>query len=72
MEKTGENIRTIVVPKNTGLKGYAWKALKEAGLDLEQAEEVEDGKLKLNFTIDKKTGVKITGMLGKRGALEGA
>lgn len=31
---------------------------------------VQDGKLKLSFTIDKKTGVKITGMIGKRGALE--
>jgi len=29
-----------------------------------------DGKLKLKFTIDPKTGAKITGMLGKRGGLE--
>lgn len=27
-------------------------------------------KLKLNFTVDKKTGAKITGMLGRRGMLE--
>src|SRR3990167_7872961 len=33
---------------------------------------VENGKLKLNFTIDKKTGAKIAGILGKRGALEKA
>ena len=31
---------------------------------------VEDEKLILNFTIDKKTGAKITGMLGKKGSLE--
>ena len=31
---------------------------------------VEDGKLRLDFTVDKKTGAKITGILGKRGALE--
>jgi len=45
--------------------------LEEAGLFINVFKgSVEDGKLKLNFTIDKKTGVKITGMLGKRGALE--
>ncbi|MEA3430802.1 MAG: DNA repair exonuclease [Nanoarchaeota archaeon] len=32
--------------------------------------EVVDGKLKLKFTIDDKTGAKITGMLGKKGMLE--
>lgn len=31
---------------------------------------LDTGKLKLQFTIDKKTGTKITGMLGKRGGLE--
>ncbi|MFH1641610.1 MAG: DNA repair exonuclease [Nanoarchaeota archaeon] len=31
---------------------------------------VEDNILKLKFTIDKKTNVKITGLLGKRGGLE--
>jgi len=31
---------------------------------------VENDKLKLKFTIDKKTGAKITGMLGKKGMLE--
>ncbi|MBI1969559.1 DNA repair exonuclease [Candidatus Woesearchaeota archaeon] len=34
-----------------------------------KGEEV-DGKLKLHFTVDKKTGAKITGMLGRRGELE--
>jgi len=45
--------------------------LEEAGLfvNVVKGEEI-DGKLKLNFTIDEKTGVKITGMLGKRYSLE--
>ena len=45
--------------------------LEEAGMFINVFKgTVEDGKLKLNFTVDKKTGVKITGMLGKRGTLE--
>ncbi|MBU0615216.1 MAG: DNA repair exonuclease [Nanoarchaeota archaeon] len=32
--------------------------------------EAIDGRLKLNFTVDEKTGAKITGLLGKRGGLE--
>jgi len=32
--------------------------------------EVVNDKLKLKFTTDKKTGVKLTGMLGRRGTLE--
>ena len=45
--------------------------LEEAGLFVNVFKgTVEEGKLKLNFTVDKKTGAKITGMLGKRGALE--
>ena len=45
--------------------------LENAGLfiNVVKGEEI-DGKLKLNFTIDKKTGAKITGMLGKRYSLE--
>lgn len=31
---------------------------------------VEDGLLRLQFTVDKKTGVKITGMIGKKGMLD--
>jgi exonuclease SbcD len=30
----------------------------------------ENGKLKLEFTIDQKTGVKVAGMIGKKGGLE--
>ncbi|MBI2652068.1 exonuclease SbcCD subunit D [Candidatus Woesearchaeota archaeon] len=45
--------------------------LEEAGLFVNVFKgSVENGKLKLNFTVDKKTGAKITGILGKRGSLE--
>jgi len=45
--------------------------LEEAGLLINVAKgEIVDDKLKLNFTIDKKTNAKITGLLGKRGGLE--
>lgn len=45
--------------------------LEEAGLFFNVFKgSVEEGKLKLKFTVDKKTGAKITGMLGKRGSLE--
>ncbi len=45
--------------------------LENAGLckNVVEGEDV-GGKLKLKFTIDKKTGAKITGLLGKRGGLE--
>ncbi len=47
--------------------------LEEAGLFINVFKgRVENGMLKLDFTIDKKTGAKITGMLGKKGALEKA
>ncbi len=42
-----------------------------AGLAINVAKgKVEDDKLFLNFTVDKKTGAKITGMIGKKGGLE--
>ncbi len=45
--------------------------LEQAGLFINVVKSQEtEGKLKLNFTIDKKTGAKITGMLGKRYSLE--
>ena len=45
--------------------------LEEAGLCTNVVKgSVEDNKLKLKFTVDKKTGAKITGMLGRRGMLE--
>jgi DNA repair exonuclease SbcCD nuclease subunit len=45
--------------------------LESAGLfvNVAKGEEVE-GKLRLNFTVDKKTNAKITGLLGKKGGLE--
>jgi DNA repair exonuclease SbcCD nuclease subunit len=47
--------------------------LEEAGLCINVVKgEVFNKKLRLKFTIDKKTGAKITGMLGKRGMLEKA
>ena len=45
--------------------------LENAGLFINVVKGEEIGnKLKLNFTIDKKTGAKITGMLGKRYSME--
>jgi len=45
--------------------------LEHAGLCINVAKgKVSNNKLILNFTIDKKTGAKITGLLGKRGGLE--
>ncbi len=45
--------------------------LEEAGLMINVVKgEVEDNRLKLKFTIDRNTGVKITGLLGRRGMLE--
>ena len=45
--------------------------LEEAGLCVNVFKgHVEDGKMHLRFTIDGKTGAKITGMLGKMGSLE--
>ncbi len=45
--------------------------LEEAGLFINVFKgNVEYGKLRLRFTVDKKTGAKITGMLGKKGTLE--
>lgn len=45
--------------------------LEEAGLFINVVKgKVVENKLKLNFTLDQKTGAKITGLLGKRGSLE--
>ena len=45
--------------------------LENAGLIVNVAKgEVIEDKIKLNFSVDAKTGVKITGMLGKKGGLE--
>lgn len=45
--------------------------LEEAGMFINVARgEEKDGKLRLKFTVDPKTGAKITGLLGKKGTLE--
>ncbi|MFH1133347.1 MAG: DNA repair exonuclease [Nanoarchaeota archaeon] len=45
--------------------------LEEAGLLINVVKgDVVEGKLRLRFTVDKKTGAKLTGMLGRRGSLE--
>jgi exonuclease SbcD len=46
--------------------------LESAGLLINVVKKigVVDGKLKLGFTVDPKTGVKIVGMLGKKGMLD--
>jgi len=46
--------------------------LEHAGLakNVARGEETEDNKIRLKFTIDPKTGAKITGMIGKKGGLE--
>jgi len=57
MNATGEKISTLVIPKNTGLRGYAWKVLKEAGLKLDDAKQVGKNKLKLgDLTLVLKRG----------------
>ena len=44
-QREGVKIPTLVVPKNSGLKGYVWKVLKEAGLDLEKAKKISETEL---------------------------
>lgn len=46
--------------------------IEEAGLGINvtKGEVSDEGKLKLIFTTDKKTGAKITGLIGRRGMLE--
>ena len=47
------------------------EVLEKAGLVVNVCKgEVVDEVLKLNFTVDSKTGAKITGMLGKKGMLD--
>jgi len=47
--------------------------LENAGLCINVAKgDIIDNRLRLKFTLDKKTGAKITGLLGKKGGLEKA
>lgn len=47
-QREGVKVAALVIPKNSGLKGYAWEVLKEAGLDLNNAERVTDTELRIN------------------------
>lgn len=46
--------------------------LEQAGLviNVAKGDELPDGRVQLRFTVDPKTQVKITGMIGKKGGLE--
>src|SRR3989344_1827715 len=46
--------------------------LEQAGLavNVARGDELADGRVRLHFTIDPKTKIKITGMIGKKGGLE--
>jgi len=46
--------------------------IEHAGLatNVARGEELRDNRIKLHFTVDEKTGAKITGMIGKKGGLE--
>ncbi len=46
--------------------------LEQAGfvINVAKGSELPDGRFKLDFTVDEKTGVKITGMIGRKGGLE--
>lgn len=45
---TGHPITALVIPKNTGLKGYAWKVLVEAGLPVDKAQEIGRNQLRID------------------------
>ncbi len=48
------------------------RVLEKAGLltRVSRGEKTDDGRLRLKFTLDKETGAKITGLIGRRGSLE--
>jgi phosphoribosyl-ATP pyrophosphohydrolase len=57
IEGTGEKVSTLIIPKNSGLKGYAWKVLKQAGLDLDEAVEVAENTSRIGeLTLIQKRG----------------
>jgi len=70
MNATGEKISTLVIPKNTGLKGYAWQVLKEAGLKLDDAKQAGRNKLKLGgLTLVLKRGEDIPQLVADYAAI---
>jgi DNA repair protein SbcD/Mre11 len=69
------NIPTYIIPGSHDFSPSGktmLDVLEEAGLfiNVSKNNEIVDNKIKLNFTIDAKTGAKITGMLGRKGGLE--
>lgn len=72
LKKEGIPVYTIAGSHDFSLTGKTMlDVLESAGLikDVVRGKE-EGGKLKLKFTIDPKTGAKITGLLGKKGGLD--
>jgi DNA repair exonuclease SbcCD nuclease subunit len=85
IDKLKEAVRNLKLLKNEGIPVYIIAGshdfspsgktmidvLEEAGLVVNVVRgSVTEGKLKLDFTVDKRTGAKIAGMLGRRGMLE--
>lgn len=74
-EVRDKGIRIYVIP---GSHDFSYsektmlKVLEAAGLfvNVSRGDVGEDGKIRLKFTVDDATGVKITGLLGRSGALE--
>ena len=48
LKATGEDMKVLVIPKNTGLKGYGWEVLKEAGLRLDEAVPLDKSTLSVD------------------------
>ena len=48
LKATGEDINILVIPKNTGLKGYGWQVLKEAGLRLDETAPLDKSTLSVD------------------------
>ncbi len=74
-EARDKGIRIYVIP---GSHDFSYsektmlKVLEAAGLfvNVSRGDVGEDGKIRLKFTVDDATGVKITGLLGRAGSLE--
>lgn len=57
MANTGERINTLIIPNNSRLKKHAWEILNKAGLNLDDAIEVESDIMKLkDLTLILKRG----------------
>ncbi|MFC1648000.1 exonuclease SbcCD subunit D [Nanoarchaeota archaeon] len=71
---TEQGIRIYIIPGSHDFSTSGktmLNVLEEAGIVKNVCKgEVVDDKLQLKFTVDKKTGTKLTGILGRRGSLE--